>query len=205
MSARPTPRRSGFYRLRTSRASRAAPSTTKRPMRTRCYQCLWSTQGRRRASPARRHGARAPGTFYRHRPRKTELMLRFASLALFVAAWVGDLWVAGERMPPAPATVLAAHPWPKRAPAYLFLQPRGDAPYASPCRSRFAMTAGCRPRAAHGPLPSWRIGWGDPWLVVLLNLPALVIIVLAYLWPVASTETAAILAVARQQAASTPS
>ncbi len=36
---------------------------------------------------------------------------------------------------------------------------------------------------------------GDPWLVVLLNLPALVIIVLAYIW-IGLTDTAAILAVA---------
>ena len=36
---------------------------------------------------------------------------------------------------------------------------------------------------------------GDPWLVVLLNLPALVIIVLAYIW-IGLSETAAILAVA---------
>src|SRR6185312_11584020 len=36
---------------------------------------------------------------------------------------------------------------------------------------------------------------GDPWLIVLLNLPALVIIVLAYVW-VGLTETAAIAAVA---------
>jgi NitT/TauT family transport system permease protein len=36
---------------------------------------------------------------------------------------------------------------------------------------------------------------GDPWLIVLLNLPALVIIVLAYIWG-GLTEAAAILAVA---------
>lgn len=36
---------------------------------------------------------------------------------------------------------------------------------------------------------------GDPWLVVLLNLPALVIIVLAYIW-IGLTDTAAVLAVA---------
>src|SRR4029450_367057 len=36
---------------------------------------------------------------------------------------------------------------------------------------------------------------GDPWLIVLLNLPALVIIVLAYVWG-GLTEVAAILAVA---------
>ena len=36
---------------------------------------------------------------------------------------------------------------------------------------------------------------GDPWLVVLLNLPALVVIVLAYIW-IGLTEPAAIIAVA---------
>ena len=36
--------------------------------------------------------------------------------------------------------------------------------------------------------------WLDPWLVVFLNLPALVLIVLCYLW-IGLTETAAILAV----------
>jgi NitT/TauT family transport system permease protein len=36
---------------------------------------------------------------------------------------------------------------------------------------------------------------GDPWLVLLLNVPALVIIVLAYIW-IGLSETAAILAVA---------
>src|SRR5262245_43254301 len=41
---------------------------------------------------------------------------------------------------------------------------------------------------------------GDPWLVVLLNLPALVIIVLAYVWA-GLTETAAIAAVARNKMA----
>lgn len=37
-------------------------------------------------------------------------------------------------------------------------------------------------------------GWLDPWLVVFLNLPALVVIVLCYLW-IGLNETAAIIAV----------
>ena len=37
--------------------------------------------------------------------------------------------------------------------------------------------------------------YGDPWLVVLLNMPALVIIIFAYIW-IGLNETAAILAVA---------
>src|SRR5262249_56943461 len=36
---------------------------------------------------------------------------------------------------------------------------------------------------------------GDPWLLILLNLPALVVVVLAYIWG-GLTETAAIAAVA---------
>ncbi len=43
---------------------------------------------------------------------------------------------------------------------------------------------------------------GDPWLVVLLNLPALVIIVLAYVW-VGLTEVAAIARGRAQQNAAT--
>lgn len=43
---------------------------------------------------------------------------------------------------------------------------------------------------------SWRADrWLDPWLIVFLNLPALVTIVLAYLW-IGLNETAAVLAVA---------
>lgn len=41
----------------------------------------------------------------------------------------------------------------------------------------------------------WLNRWLDPWLVVFLNLPALVLIVLCYLW-IGLSETAAIIAVA---------
>ena len=43
----------------------------------------------------------------------------------------------------------------------------------------------------------WKVAdrYGDPWLVVLLNLPALVTIIFAYIW-IGLTDTAAILAVA---------
>ncbi|MGC8201526.1 ABC transporter permease [Aliiroseovarius sp. PTFE2010] len=41
---------------------------------------------------------------------------------------------------------------------------------------------------------AWLDRWADPWVVVLLNLPALVVIVLCYLW-IGLTEVAAITAV----------
>jgi NitT/TauT family transport system permease protein len=58
----------------------------------------------------------------------------------------------------------------------------------------FAMALGCVLGAVMG--RSERINqWLDPWLVIFLNLPALVLIVLCYLW-IGLNETAAILAVA---------
>ena len=119
-------------------------------------------------------------------------MLRLASLVLFVAAWTAGSWVAGERMLPAPATVLAAILAEART-GELFLH-LGATLARVALSFAFAMTAG----AAIGLLmgrSTLADRLGDPWLVVLLNLPALVIIVLAYVWG-GLTETAAILAVA---------
>ena len=56
-----------------------------------------------------------------------------------------------------------------------------------------AMGLGLALGLAMGRLPRLN-AWLDPWLVIFLNLPALVLIVLCYLW-IGLTETAAILAV----------
>lgn len=56
-----------------------------------------------------------------------------------------------------------------------------------------AMLGGIVIGLAMGRLPALN-RWLDPWLVIFLNLPALVLIVLCYLW-IGLTETAAILAV----------
>lgn len=57
----------------------------------------------------------------------------------------------------------------------------------------FAMLIGCAIGAVMG--RSERVNqWLDPWLVIFLNLPALVLIVLCYLW-IGLNETAAIIAV----------
>jgi NitT/TauT family transport system permease protein len=119
-------------------------------------------------------------------------MLRLASLALFIAAWTAGSWMAGERMLPAPATVLAAILAEART-GELFLHVGATLARVT-LSFALAMTAG----AAIGLLMGRHTladRLGDPWLVVLLNLPALVIIVLAYVWG-GLTETAAILAVA---------
>jgi NitT/TauT family transport system permease protein len=117
---------------------------------------------------------------------------RLASLALFVATWyVGSLF-AGERMLPGPDTVLAAVLAEARS-GELFLHLG-----ATLARVALAFTLAMSAGAAIGYLMG-RVTLadrlGDPWLIVLLNLPALVIIVLAYIWG-GLTEAAAILAVA---------
>ena len=119
-------------------------------------------------------------------------MVRFLSLALFIGTWFVASWVAGERMLPGPLTVAAA----------LAVEARsGD---------RFLHLAATLARVVLAFMLAMTVGGaigflmgrvsladrlGDPWLVVLLNLPALVIIVLAYIWG-GLTEIAAILAVA---------
>ena len=120
------------------------------------------------------------------------MVLRFVSLSLLVAAWQIGAWSAGPRMLPGPLLVAAA----------MFEEARGGDLFlhlgATLARvvAAFvlAMIAGCALGLAMGRSRAIdRIA--DPWLVVLLNLPALVIIVLAYIWA-GLTETAAIAAVA---------
>jgi len=119
-------------------------------------------------------------------------MLRLASLALLIALWFLGARLAGEGMLPAPQTVAAAL-LDEALSGQLFLQ-LGATLARVFLAFMLAMTLGAAIGLAMGRLPVVdRLG--DPWLVVLLNLPALVIIVLAYVWG-GLTEIAAILAVA---------
>jgi NitT/TauT family transport system permease protein len=117
---------------------------------------------------------------------------RLLSLIVLVAAWYAGSEIAGQRMLPGPLTVglamwdeaqsgaLAFHlgmTLLRVAVAFVIAMAVGTALGVWMGRSRLA------DRLA------------DPWLVALLNLPALVIIVLAYVWA-GLTETAAIVAVA---------
>jgi NitT/TauT family transport system permease protein len=119
-------------------------------------------------------------------------MLRIVSLALLVVAWFVGSSLAGERMLPAPDTVLAAILAEARS-GELFLH-LGATLARVFLAFMLAMSAGVAIGFLMGRV---RLAdrLGDPWLIVLLNLPALVVIVLAYVWG-GLTETAAILAVA---------
>jgi len=118
--------------------------------------------------------------------------LRLISLALMIAAWYIASQFAGPRTLPDPQAVAlmivseARSGWlaynlgmtlTRVAVAFAIAMALGSALGLLMGRFRIA---------------DWL---GDPWLVVLLNLPALVIIVLAYVWA-GLTETAAIAAVA---------
>jgi NitT/TauT family transport system permease protein len=119
-------------------------------------------------------------------------MLRLASLVLFVAIWWVASLFAGAQMLPGPERVLAKIIDEARA-GELFFQIG-----VTLLRVFFAFTLAMVVGTAIGLLMGrFRLvdRLGDPWLIVLLNLPALVIIVLAFIWG-GLTEIAAVLAVA---------
>ncbi len=117
---------------------------------------------------------------------------RLLSLTLLIAVWYAGSELAGNRLLPDPQSVLAAIVEEGRSGALALNLGATLArvvvafTLAMALGSIFGLIMG-RSRIAD------RIG--DPWLIVLLNLPALVIIVLAYVWA-GLTETAAIAAVA---------
>jgi NitT/TauT family transport system permease protein len=117
---------------------------------------------------------------------------RLVSLALLIIAWTIGAQLAGPRLLPDPQTVALAIIDEARSGALIFNLGATLARVA--IAFVIAMLLGSIIGLAMG---RSRLAdrLGDPWLVVLLNLPALVIIVLAYVWA-GLTETAAIAAVA---------
>src|SRR6202158_5701034 len=166
---------------------RAARSPMKKPTRAFSIACwrrsavakLWE---RRKSSTPAHSIARSP---------ETE-MLRLLSFTVFLATWwIAALLAGAERLPPPPA-VLAAIVTEANSGALVFNLGVTLARVA--LAFTLAMTLGAsigylmgRVRLAN------RLG--DPWLILLLNLPALVVIVLAYIWA-GLTEVAAIAAIA---------
>jgi NitT/TauT family transport system permease protein len=122
----------------------------------------------------------------------TELILRLVSLGLLIAAWSIGSHFAGARLLPEPQAVALTILAEARSGALAFnlgvtlVRVLASFLIAMALGTVFGLLMG-RNRSVD------RLG--DPWLVVLLNLPALVIIVLAYIWA-GLTETAAIAAVA---------
>jgi NitT/TauT family transport system permease protein len=120
------------------------------------------------------------------------LILRFVSLAALVALWFVGAKLAGPRMLPEPQAVLAALATEARS-GDLFLH-LGATLARVIAAFVIAMALGGALGVAMGRSRTVdRIA--DPWVIAMLNLPALVIIVLAYIWA-GLTETAAIAAVA---------
>jgi NitT/TauT family transport system permease protein len=120
------------------------------------------------------------------------IAIRLASLALLLAAWFVGSHVVGARLLPEPQAVGLAIVQEARSGAleYNLLVTLARVVAAFTIAMAFGSVIGL----AMGRVPFFdRLM--DPWLVVLLNLPALVIIVLAYIWA-GLTETAAIAAVA---------
>jgi NitT/TauT family transport system permease protein len=120
------------------------------------------------------------------------VVLRLISLALMLAAWFVGSQLAGPRMLPDPYSVALTVISEAQSGALAFNL--GITLLRVAVAFLLAMALGSVMGVVMGryQIADWL---GDPWLVVLLNLPALVIIVLAYVWA-GLTETAAIVAVA---------
>jgi NitT/TauT family transport system permease protein len=119
------------------------------------------------------------------------MMWRIASLATFLLAWQLGSSLAGASLP-SPQAVLAAFLEEARSGALALNLLATLARVAA--AFTIAILAGAAIGYAMGRSPAFdRVA--DPWLILLLNLPALVIILLAYVW-FGLTEAAAIGAVA---------
>ena len=119
-------------------------------------------------------------------------MPRLLSSAVFLATWwIASLLIGDAKLPAPPAVLAAAMAEARSGALFLHLG-------ATLARVALAFTLAMTLGAAIGYLMGRvrladRIG--DPWLILLLNLPALVVIVLAYVWA-GLTEVAAIAAIA---------
>lgn len=119
-------------------------------------------------------------------------MSRFLSLALLVAAWAITAAVAQSRLLPGPLAVGATTLSELRS---------GELPFQMACTlgrviGSFAIAMILGSMAGYAMGRSKALDrFADSWLVVLINMPALVVIIFAYIW-IGLNETAAILAVA---------
>ena len=119
-------------------------------------------------------------------------MPRILSLAVLVAVWAVAAALAQSRLLPGPLTVGATILADLRS---------GELPFQMSC-TLARVTGSFALAMVLGPIAGYAMGrstaldrYADPWLVVLINMPALVTIIFAYVW-IGLNETAAILAVA---------
>lgn len=119
-------------------------------------------------------------------------MLRLLSFAVFLATWwIAALFAGAEKLPPPPAVLAAIVAAAESGALFINL---GVTLARVALSFTLAMTLGTAIGYLMGRV---RLAdrLGDPWLILLLNLPALVVIVLAYIWA-GLTEVAAIAAIA---------
>jgi NitT/TauT family transport system permease protein len=119
-------------------------------------------------------------------------VLRLLSFSLFLATWwIAALFVGGAKLPSPPAVLNVIIAEASSGALFLHLG-------ATLARVALAFVLAMSLGSAIGYLMG-RVKLadrlGDPWLILLLNLPALVVIVLAYIWA-GLTEAAAIAAIA---------
>ncbi len=119
-------------------------------------------------------------------------MARLLSIIGLVVIWAVAAGLVHSRMLPGPLTVAAD---------IVAETVNGELPYQMGC-TLVRVIVSFSIALLLGSLAGFAMGrwkkvdqYGDPWLVVLLNLPALVTIIFAYIW-IGLTESAAILAVA---------
>jgi NitT/TauT family transport system permease protein len=117
---------------------------------------------------------------------------RILSLAAMVAVWAVAAALAQSRLLPGPLTVGATILADLRS---------GELPFQMSC-TLARVTGSFAIAMVLGSIAGYAMGrsatldrYADPWLVVLINMPALVTIIFAYIW-IGLDETAAILAVA---------
>jgi NitT/TauT family transport system permease protein len=119
-------------------------------------------------------------------------ILHFGSIILLLVAWIVVSHLIGERLLPEPKTVALALRDEVRSGALTFNLGVTLVRVFASFAVAMALGAVIGLLMGRNPIFNWL---ADPWLIVLLNLPALVIIVLAYIWA-GLTDTAAIVAVA---------
>jgi NitT/TauT family transport system permease protein len=119
-------------------------------------------------------------------------MARVVSLAALLALWAVVAALAHSRLLPDPLSVGAAIVADIRS---------GELPFQMACTLARVLAA-FSVAFSLGVVAGYAMGrwktvdrYADPWLIVLLNLPALVVIIFAYIW-IGLNETAAIVAVA---------
>lgn len=122
----------------------------------------------------------------------SHLAVKVLSLAVLLALWQGAAAVAQSPALPAPGAVFAFMA--REAVAGELLMNLGATLARVAAAFVLAMLVGCALGITLGRRGGFNAAF-DPWLVLLLNTPALVVTVLCYIW-LGLTETAAVLAVA---------